>query len=120
MTKNISFDIPIKIKKTFSLPDETYKKIDDHLKSIGEENRSKWLFEELIIWLRDSNPNIKNIDDLLELSDLKQEDFIYKFIEVLERLGLDIPRNKFSQEFASRIEKRINLGSKKEDGKTKK
>lgn len=116
MTKNISFDIPIKIKKTFSLPDEVADKLDKHLKSIKEENRSKWLFEQLVLWLRASNPNIKNIDDLLELSDLKQEDFMYKFMEVLERLGLDIPRNKFSQEFSARIEKIVNLESKKEDG----
>jgi hypothetical protein len=106
----VSFDIVVKIKKTISVSKELVKELDDYLKSINEPNRSAFLFKQLVIWLKASDPSINNFEDLLEDADLKQHDFMYRLMEVIERRGLDIPRSKFSEKFSERIKKVIKNG----------
>lgn len=114
----ITFDIIVKFKKTISCTSGFNEKFNQYLKDIGEKNKSTFLLNKVVKKMKEES-GYKDFNELIKVSGLKDEEFMERFIEVLERMGLDIPRNKFSPEMIGLLNKEMDLYYKKK-GKSKK
>lgn len=100
----ISFDIIIKLKRTIAISKDTVIRLK---KFLNGKPISPYLELEVLKWMRNES-GIKNFNDLIKESDLKEEDFIRKFMEFLEQMGLDIPRGTFSSNLEKRLIKKLD------------
>ena len=106
----VSFDIVLRLKKTVGISKETKLRLIKYVKS-KNLTLSPFIEKELTKWMRDSS-GIKSFSHLIKESDLREDEFMYRFNEFLEQLGLGINKNTFSPEFEKRLNKRLDIYEK--------
>lgn len=102
----VSFDIVLRLKKSVSLSKKTKDRIKQYTTANGLDV-GPFIEKELIKWMKAAS-GIASFNELVNDSELKEEEFMYRFNEFLERLGLKIPKNTFSPNFEERINMRLD------------
>lgn len=105
----ITFDIVLKKKVCLSCTDEFSEKLNKYLNDIGIKNRGKAEFiRKYILRKMRGISGIKNFDELIKESGLNEHEFMTRLIEVLERMGLDISKNKLSPFIVDSLNREID------------
>lgn len=104
----ITFDIIVKFKKTISCTKEFADRFKQYLNDIKEKNQSAFLLKKIVKRMKETS-GFNDFGELIKESGLNDTEFMERFIEVLERMGLDIPRNKFSQEIVELLNKEMEI-----------